>query len=805
MTKKVKLRSLIIGGGFTLLFVVLITRIYWVQVVDGARLVTEVKEKYWSKEKEILPVRGSILDRNGKVLAEDSPAFTLALVPRTIKDNNNQEEIVKGLAAILSASGDPSNVTALEDKIRKRLETKREWTSTEQIEIRNEGWKIDSEKADKINQLVKDLQLKLSEKEKEKKKGKEKAVGIVLLPEIKRFYPAGQLAAHLIGYSNKEDKPVMGIEAQLDSYLKGVKGFLNYEKDRFGVELTGSQSRYQPAVNGSNVQLTIDKNIQFYIESALQKTYDKWHPKSLTAIAVDPKTMEILGIANMPTFNPNKYGETKNQSDFLNHAVASQYEPGSTFKLVTLAAAIEEGMFFPGDTYPSGRIIVADRELHDHNRVGWGRISYLEGLKRSSNVAFVKLGLEKLGTDKLRQYIDKFGFGAKTGIDIAGEVAGRVRMQYAPEYATATYGQGLTTTMIQQTAAYAAIANGGKLMWPHVIKQITNPETGEVVEKYDPKVVRDVVSPETARQVSEYLEQVVSDQQIGTGRRAYIEGYRVAGKTGTANFVLPGHVGYAEGRWMVSFIGYAPLEDPKILVAIMADDPDLGGNYHLGGDVTAPAFKEIVSQSLRKMGVAPSVTREQTSQPTEKASQGKIPDLTNQSLDEAKAAMNKFGISVEPIGQGPKVIAQSPLPGTESGGAQRMYVLMQEGEDVPVPNLSGKSLRDALEVCSFLKVRCQSTGEGYVADQALEGSGEARVLTLQLKSYKELLENPVASKTDKSDKSDKSGKSDQTAKKDSSSAKTTGDSGKSGADKKNTDSVKQNADGGSKKAVSAQP
>ncbi|MBU7320181.1 penicillin-binding transpeptidase domain-containing protein [Paenibacillus oleatilyticus] len=797
MTKKVKLRSLIIGGGFTLLFVVLITRVYWVQVVEGAKYVAEVKENQWSKEKIIQPVRGSILDRNGKVLAEDSPAFTLALVPQTIKDNNNQEEVVKGLAAILATSGDPTGVTALEDKIRKRFEAKREWTPTDQIEIRNEGWKIDSEKADKINQLVKDLQAKLPKKN--------TPIGIVLLPEIKRFYPAGQLAAHLIGYSNKEGKSVMGIEAQLDNYLKGVPGFLNYEKDRYGVELTGSKSRYQPAVNGSNVQLTIDKNIQFYIENALQKTYDKWHPKSLTAIAVDPKTMEILGIANMPTFNPNKYGETKNQSDFINHAVASQYEPGSTFKIVTLAAAVEEGVFFPEDKYQSGKIIVADRELHDHNSVGWGRISYLEGLKRSSNVAFVKLGLEKLGPDKLRQYIDNFGFGSKTGVDIPGEVAGRVKMQYAPEYATATYGQGLTTTMIQQTAAYAAIANGGKLMWPHVIKQITNPDTGEVIEKYDPKVIREVVTPETAKQVGEYLEQVVSDQEKGTGRKAYIEGYRVAGKTGTANFVLPGQVNYAVGRWMVSFIGYAPLEDPQILVAIMADDPDLGGNYHLGSDVTAPAFKEIVSQTLRYMGIAPSTTVQQTSQPTEKAPQGKMPDLTDQSLDEAKSAMNKFGISVEPIGQGPKVIAQSPLPGTEIGGAQRMYVLMQEGEDLPVPNLSGKSLRDALEVCSFLKVRCQSTGEGYVSDQALEGSGESRVLTLQLKSYKELQETAVAGKTDKSDKSDKSGKSDKTAKADSSSAKTTGDSGKSGTSKKNTDPVKQTSDGGSKKTASAQP
>lgn len=737
MTRKVKLRSLIIGGAFTLLFVVLVTRLYWVQVVQGAELLSDAK-MMWATDKELRPVRGTILDRNDKVLAEDSPAYTLALNPKIIHDKGIENEIVQGLSEILGNSDDSGALAALADKIRTRINQKRDDGSYyTQVEIRNEGWKIDAEIADKIKALEKELQQKLNTK---------KSLGILLLPESKRFYPSGGLAAHLLGYMDKDGKPIMGLESQLDEYLKGESGWLSYEKDRYGVELPHSQRKYQPAVNGDNVRLTLDKNIQFYMESAIQKVYEKWRPKSVTAIAVDPHTMEILGLANMPSFNPNKYWEAKRQSDFVNHAVASQYEPGSTFKLVTLAAAVEEGIFNPNETYQSGSIAVPGRRLHDHNVSGWGQISYLEGLKRSSNVAFVKLGYEKLGQDKLRAYIEKFGFGAKTGVDIAGEVAGIVNMRYPAEFATATYGQGLTATAIQQTAAYAAIANGGKLMWPHLIKEIYNPETGEIIKKFEPKEIRRVVSENTAKQVGEYLEQVVADQSIGTGRKAYIDGYRIAGKTGTANKVIPGQKGYAEGKWVISFAGYAPLENPQILVTIIVDEPDLGGNYHLGGDVAAPAFKEIVSQTLRYMGIAPNTAAQQHAQAAEQKMLAAVPDLTSLSLDQARKTMDKFGISVAAIGQGAGVIAQYPAPGTEIGGLQRMYVMMQETKDVPVPDMTGRSLRDAIGLCSFLKLRCQSEGEGYVTSQTLEGAGEDRVLHLRLHPYGETEENAESEK-----------------------------------------------------------
>ncbi|SDM90428.1 penicillin-binding protein 2B [Paenibacillus sp. yr247] len=723
MTKKIKLRSLLIGGFFTLLFVVLIAKVYWIQVVEASWLL-EKAEKRWETDKVITPVRGTILDRNNKVLAVEAASYTIALNPKMIDGYHIAEDIVQGLAEILKESNETK--PALVNKIRDRA-TKMKPDGTDfaaNVEIRNEGWKIEKEKADQVRTLITNLQAKL-------KLSAKANVGISILEDKKRYYPGETLASHILGYTNKEGDAALGLELKLDQTLKGVPGILSYEKDGKGVELPDSKVNFKPAEDGNNVRLTIDKNIQFYLESALAKVNDKWHPKSLTAIAVDPQTMEILGMANTPTFNPNTYWTIKDQSNFKNNAVASRYEPGSTFKLVTLAATVEEGLFNPTETYQSGMIRVQDRELHDHNRVGWGKITFLDGLKRSSNVAFVKLGIEKLTPPKLLDYITKFGFDQKTNIDMPNEVSGLIDMKYPSEFATATYGQGkVVVTAIQQTAAYAAMANGGKLMWPHIVKDIVDPKSGKTIQSFAPQVIRQVVSEKTANQVSGYLEQVVSDQEIGTGKLAYMDGYRVAGKTGTANIVLPGEKTYSTDSWVISFIGYAPVENPRILVTLIADQPDLGGNYHLGGQVLAPAFKDIVGESLQYMGVA---SNKQTRMVAKEANKLTVPNFADVTAENAKAKAKESGLSLEVFGKGAKVVDQFPKAGTEILSTQRIYVAMQTVDEMPLPNLVGRSLRDAVEACSFFKVDCQTSGEGYVSDQAIAGDGEVRSVTLQLK------------------------------------------------------------------------
>jgi penicillin-binding protein 2B len=709
MEKVVKFRTLVIGVFFTLFFVALIFKIYQVQVVDAAWLL-EKAERSWGTDKVLRPKRGTILDRNNKILAEDAPSYTVAVNPQIINNREIEKEVVEGLAPILGMSyADKKN--KLHSLVTKQKE---DGTFLKHVEIRNEGWKIDSGIADQIKKL----------------KQEKNWQGIYLLEEQKRYYPINELAAHLLGYNNKEGEPKLGLELEYNDKLQGSPGLISFKKDLLGYELPQTKATYRPPINGKSIRLTIDQNIQHYMEQAMEKVFLKYKPKSMTAIAVDPMTMEVLGLANLPNFNPNEYWEFADYSDFTNHAVRSQYEPGSTFKIVTLAGAVEEGLFHPSETYLSGKIKVPGSTIHDHNwGKGWGEITYLEGLKRSSNVAFVKLGYEGLGEDKLRDYITKFGFGQKTNVDLPGEMAGIIDFRYPSEIATATFGQGkVTVTAMQQVAAVAAIANGGKLMQPFIVKEIIDPETNKVLRRVSPKVIRQVVSEQTANQVSEYLEQVVSDREIGTGRKAYIEGYRVAGKTGTGQKVVDGK--YSEDKWVVSFIGYAPAENPKILVCVIVDEPDLQGDYRGGGDVAAPIFKEIVAQSLRYLGVPSNQMSNLVIAETDPKEA--VPDVSNLTLTEAKNELVKRNFEYDIMGNGQKVLKQFPEKGTEIGAGQRIYLLTEAEEHIQMPNLTGKSLRDALETCSLLKVACTVEGEGYVSSQTFTGSAEKKVLALKL-------------------------------------------------------------------------
>ncbi|WP_258168740.1 penicillin-binding transpeptidase domain-containing protein, partial [Paenibacillus sp. AR247] len=486
--------------------------------------------------------------------------------------------------------------------------------------------------------------------------------GLDMIKEQKRYYPKGTLAAHILGYTNRDGEAVAGLEASLDDYLKGTSGLMKYESDRQGDQLPEANMVYKPAVNGKNLKLTIDDTIQYYIEDAMKETYEKYQPISMTVIAADPKTMDILGMANLPTFNPNTYWNTKDQKDFFNYAVKATYEPGSTFKIVTLAGAVQEKLFNPNAIYQSGQIQVKGTHtyLHDINRYGWGPITFLEGVKRSSNVAFVKLGSEMLGKDRLLKYIKDFGFGQKTGIELPGEVSTTINLPGPVEVATASYGHGVSVTPIQQLAAISAVANGGKLLTPHIIKEITDPDTGKVIKSTKTDVVRQVISPEAAKETSSYLEQVVADQVKGTGRNAYIDGYRVAGKTGTAvKYGSDGKPDYSKS--VVSFVGFAPVNDPKIALIVIVDqpnDPDVGG-----GTVAAPIFKKIVSQALPYMGV-PKANTKKTSDGKTTAERSPAPTLTKLAVKDAKQKLLNAGIDFETIGKGTSVIRQFPAAGT---------------------------------------------------------------------------------------------------------------------------------------------
>nr|WP_077585005.1 penicillin-binding transpeptidase domain-containing protein [Paenibacillus larvae] len=399
MLKKIRMRSLIIGGFFTLFFLVLIGRLFYVQVIQADWLTAKAAGQ-WNSTETLAANRGMIMDRNDKTLAEDTLAYSIAVNPRDIKKLDVLDEVVSGLTKILgSENGNNEN---LEKKIRETAtkekpkdenaqaansSTDTKSTAGEnydyllaQVELRPEGMQLDSVKAKQVQDLIASIKQHLTERDSKtypKNKVQKESVGITVMESTKRFYPNKSLAAHIIGYINREGTPQMGLEQQEDEILKGIPGKLNLQTDLKGVEAPGnSQKILQEPVDGKNIRLTIDNNIQFYVEDALSEAYKKYKPKSLSAIVADVNTMEILGMASYPNFNPNEFYKTDGKKgEFVNNAIQSVYEPGSTFKAVTLAASIQENLFKPSDYYHSGSIKIGDTLIKDHNNgAGWGTL-----------------------------------------------------------------------------------------------------------------------------------------------------------------------------------------------------------------------------------------------------------------------------------------------------------------------------------------------------------------------------------------------------------------------------------------------
>lgn len=710
MLKRIRLRTLLIGGCITLFFALIMIRVFMLQVVQ-ADFWQEHAEQQWSTKKILPASRGTITDRNGNVLAVDAPAYTVAINPKLIQQFGIQDDVVNGLHELLG-----KDKAELEQLV---SATKKDGEYYSQREVRNEGWKIDQELRDQVAAFSEQL----------KEEHKLEDSGIYLIKEQKRYYPENNLASHVLGYLSREGEAVSGLEAYFDEELKGQNGSIEYKRDGRGIEIPKASEIYTPEKDGKNIQLTIDYTIQYYVQEAMEEAFADLQPISMTAIVADPNTMEILAMANLPDYNPNSYWEDVEQKNFYNHAIKSVYEPGSTFKIVTLAGAVQEGLFNPDATYKSGSIRVPGQTIHDLKRAGWGEISYLEGVKRSSNVAFVKLGYEMLGPEMLKQYVDHFGFGSKTGIELPGEAKGQVTPVQQADFAAMAYGHGqLLVTPLQQLAAISAVANGGKLLEPHIVKSINDPQTGETM-KTSVKEVRQVLTSEKAEEVGSYLEQVVSDQKIGTGRHAYIDGYRVAGKTGTAVKVVKGVYDYT--KQVVSFIGYAPVDDPKVAIIVLIDEPK---NSELGGGAAAaPVFQKIASQTLQYLGVPKDKAhRTETGSQKTQSSSVKTPDLTGMSLQNAKDTLKSKGISYATLGHGQSLVSQFPKAGSALKQGQPMYLLTEDQQQLSIPVLTGQSLREALELLSVMGIAVTIEGEGYVVSQEVRETDGKRTVHLVL-------------------------------------------------------------------------
>ncbi|MFB5266206.1 stage V sporulation protein D [Paenibacillus enshidis] len=628
--------------GLFVLFAALVVRLAYVQLGQGAELSARAEDS-WRRNITFAAKRGEIVDRQGVALTYNVTTPTVIAIPVQIKE---PEQTAQKLASVLGMS---------EAEIYKLI-TKR---TSSQI-IKPGGRKITMEKA----QQIRDLELP----------------GIVVTEDNRRYYPFGDLAAHILGFTGIDNQGLTGVEKRHDELLKGMDGSIAYLSDAGGRLMPGSAEKYMEPKDGLNLQLTIDKSVQSIMERELDQAMAKFQANSALAIAMNPKTGEILAMASRPSFEPALYQQYAPEIYNRNLPIWMTYEPGSTFKIITLAAALEEKKVDLKNErfFDPGHVEVGGARLRCWKKGGHGSQTFLEVVENSCNPGFVLLG-QRLGKDKLFDYIRNFGFGSKTGIDLSGEENGILfkPSQVGPvELATTAFGQGVSVTPIQQVTAVSAAINGGYLYKPYVAKAWIQPETGKVLEKKEPQLVRRVISEETSRQVREALESVVAK---GTGRPAFIEGYRVGGKTGTAQKVINGR--YSSTEHIVSFIGFAPADDPQIVVYTAVDNPQ---GIQFGGVVAAPIVQNILEDALIAMKVPPRDNQVPKKYKYGEAPIETVPDLVGASVQDLYEDLN-MNFTLVRSGSGNTVISQAPKPGArlERGSAIRIYMGDAPKEEKP--------------------------------------------------------------------------------------------------------------------------
>ncbi|MEG1987091.1 MAG: stage V sporulation protein D [Bacilli bacterium] len=614
--KKIDARIRVLFLIIILLFVFIILRVFYVQVIDYKKL-SFLANDLWSRNLPIEASRGLILDRNGVILADNLTTTSLVLIPNQIKD---KELTIKALAPILGIS---------EDKMSKHV---RKVTSIERVHPA--GRRLSYSVADKINSL--------------------NLPGVYLVKEAKRYYPYGSSLSHVLGYVGIDNQGLSGLELEYDKYLTGASGAIKYFSDAKGNKLDLSQVYVKPQ-NGMNVQLTIDYNIQMAIERELDNAVSMFNPDMALAVVVNPNNGEILGMSSRPNFDPNNYQNYTTEVLSRNLPIFSSFEPGSTFKIMTFASALEEHLIDmeKDHFYDSGSVHVGGSRIGCWKSSGHGDQTYLQVLENSCNPGFVKLG-QMLGKERLFSYLDKFGFGVKTGVDLNGESKGIIfplERVGELELVTTAFGQGVSVTPIQQIAAVASVVNGGSLYKPFIVKNILEPETNSIMQAVDKTFIRNTISNETSKAMRYALESVVAR---GGGRHAYIDGYRVGGKTGTAQKVENGR--YLVNNYIMSFMATVPSNNPEAVLYVAIDNPK--NTAMLSSYTTAPIARRILLDIIESLKIPKQENQIEKVYQWNDEVYYEVPNVIGLSVKEATKLLTNF--KVEYSGSGDKVLEQTP-------------------------------------------------------------------------------------------------------------------------------------------------
>ena len=548
--------------------------------------------------------------------------------------------------------------------------------------------------------------------------------GISFISSYKRYYQNDDFASYILGYVKTTDDGEligeMGIESYYNDMLSGEDGYVVYQQDAYGYKLPNTREDVKESVNGVDVYLTIDSNIQFFVEKYTKEAYEKYNPEWAITVVADAKTGAILGSTSYPSFNPN----IKNVTNWLNPLVSFSYEPGSTMKTFTYMAAMEEGVYNGSDTFESGSIKIGSNTIYDWKTDGFGEITYDEGFMLSSNVAISNITQNHFDADKLREYFEKFGFGSKTGIELPTELAGTLNFKYEVDVANAGFGQGITITPVQMIQALTMISNDGVMLKPYIVDKIVD-ANNEIVYQGEKQELGKKVSSETVNNMKELLYGVIyNDLYYSTGAGFKMNGYDLMGKTGTAQYVneKTGAYYFDNINYIRSFSGLFPKDNPEIIVYTLTKKTE-----------NAKGIQEIVKGLVKDIANYKSIFN-----PNIKvdATTYKIGNYLNKNVSEVKQDLeNKFS-EVVIIGSGDKVINQYPKNNTILSINEKVY-LITNGSEIKVPNMINYSKREVSTYCSLSNIKCEIIGSGFVYEQSIEENtilNSDDILTIKLKT-----------------------------------------------------------------------
>ena len=705
--KKFKDRALIqkrltlVVWTIVVVFFILILRLSYIMIVKRDEYSSRAEEQ-WTSEVSIDARRGRILDRNGVELAVSANVyrvdFDLNSVRQYLKNNSLTNADIGGKIA--------DAVGMEENKVMEKLETK--LASGANAGSATLIRRIEKESADKVNNLNID--------------------GVIVSPDTKRYYPKGEFLAHVLGSTNVDGQGLTGVELQYNEYLSGVPGVRISEIERNEENLSYTISNFTEPIDGKDVTLTTDSKIQAIAEKVAEKGLVDNQAKRVSIMVMNPNNGEILAMVNKPDFDPNNAfdgfedfsGETdgeKLQKMWRNSLVNDTFEPGSIFKVVTMVTALEEGIASESDTFEcGGSLQVGSHTIKCWKTSGHGSQILPQILQNSCNVGFMKLG-EKIGKETLNEYIKKLGFGKTTGIDLPGEASGIVKKTESiteSDLATISFGQTNTVTAIQYMQAFNALANGGSLIQPHILKEVShydNTGTKIVDETFEPVISKNVLSAESTATLRDYLERTVNE---GGSNKSYIEGYHIGGKTGTAQKVNSVTGGYESGKYISSMAAMAPIDSPEITAFISIDEPSNGAYY--AGVVTAPLMKILLTDIFNYMD------SEFSEDYNAVARDILIPEIRGKSIEEAKKILKDVNLEYNIEGSGESVTNTQPYPGYTVKEGTKITIYTGDAVDnnkVSMPDLTGFSVISAEDVLDNLGIKYILEGDGFVIDQSI--------------------------------------------------------------------------------------